>query len=333
VRAFVTASFDPACKARLERLMPVVHEDWKVRQTIYFDGAEFARKINAVGADVLVIEADLVHAEVLEACPLKMIGCCRGDPVNVDLELATRKGIPVFHAPGRNADAVADLTIAFMLMLLRHLPAVHETYRGDGARVEQASDYLALYTRFTGRELNGVTVGLVGLGAVGREVAARLAAFRARILAHDPYVEAPPPGVTLTGLDELLRAADIVSLHAPVTPETQGMLSRERLALLKPTALVVNTARAALTDEDALYEMLAEGRLAGAALDVLREEPLQPGNRFLALPNVICTPHIGGATVDVTRHHSEIIVDAIERWLRGERPRWIANPAVLDGKR
>src|SRR5581483_7781490 len=123
----------------------------------------------------------------------------------------------------------ADLTIAFMLMLLRHLPAVHETYRGGGARVEQASDYLALYTRFTGRELNGVTVGLVGLGAVGREVAARLAAFRARILAYDPYVAAPPPGVTVTALDELLGTADIVSLHAPVTPETQGMLSRESM--------------------------------------------------------------------------------------------------------
>ena len=99
---------------------------------------------------------------------------------------------------------------------------------------------------------------------------------------------------------------------------------------MKPTAYFVNTARAALTDEDALYEMLRDGRLAGAALDVLGDEPLQPGNRFLALPNVIVTPHIGGATLDVTRHQSEIVVDAIERHLRGERPRWIANPAVLE---
>jgi phosphoglycerate dehydrogenase-like enzyme len=99
---------------------------------------------------------------------------------------------------------------------------------------------------------------------------------------------------------------------------------------MKPTAYFVNTARAALTDEDALYTMLRDGRLAGAALDVLAEEPLQPDNRFLALPNVIVTPHIGGATVDVTRHQSEIVVDAIERHLRGERPRWVANPAVLE---
>jgi phosphoglycerate dehydrogenase-like enzyme len=328
MRALITASFDDAAKARLARHMDVVHEDWKARGSIWFDGVRFAEHIREVGADVLIVEADLVHAEVLDTVRLAMIGCCRGDPVNVDLALATRKGIPVFHAPGRNADAVADLTLAFVLVLARHLGAVHDTYRGDGARVRDAGDFLKLYTRFTGVELGGRTVGLVGLGAVGREVAARLVPFKARVLAHDPYVASPPSGVTLASLEELLRVADFVSLHAPVTPETTGMLSRERLALMKPTAYLVNTARAALTDEDALYQALVEGRLAGAALDVLAEEPLQPGNRFLALPNAVVTPHIGGATVDVTRHHSDIVVDAIERWLRGETPRWIANPDV-----
>ena len=333
MKALITASFDPAARARLARHMEVLHEDWKERQSIYFDGQQFAKRITEAGADVLIVEADLVHAEVLDACPLEMIGVCRGDPVNVDLDLATKKGIPVFHTPGRNADAVADLTLAFMLMLARHLPAIWSTYRGgEATRVTQASDYLKMYTRFTGAELGGLTVGLVGLGAVGREVATRLAAFKARILAYDPYAQDPPAGVTLCDLDTLLRDADIVSLHAPVTPETQGLLSAERLALMKPGALFVNTARAALTDENALYEMLRSGRLAGAALDVLAEEPLQPGNRFLALPNVVVTPHLGGATTDVTRHQSDIIVDAMERWLRGERPRWIANPAVLDGR-
>jgi D-3-phosphoglycerate dehydrogenase len=215
-----------------------------------------------------------------------------------------------------------------MLMLVRHLPAIAATFRADDTRIEGAGDFLALYTRFTGRELGGLTVGLVGLGAVGREVAARLAAFKARVLAADPYVRDAPPDVALCGLDDLLREADVVSLHAPVTDETRTLLSRERLALMKPSAWLVNTARAALTDEDALYEALAAGRLAGAALDVLTDEPLRPGNRFLALPNVIVTPHIGGATEDVTRHQSDIVVEAIERHLRGERPRWVANPAV-----
>jgi phosphoglycerate dehydrogenase-like enzyme len=313
--------------------MEVVHEDWKVRQSIYFDGAEFAARIKSVGADVLVVEADLVHADVLEGCPVVMIGCCRGDPVNIDLELATRKGIPVFHTPGRNADAVADLTLAFLLMLARHLGPIQDTFRAGAKRITGASDYLEMYSRFTGVELGGRTVGLVGLGAVGREVATRLLACKARVLAYDPYVDTPPPGVAMRGLDDLLRESDFVSLHAPVTPETQNLVSRDRLALMKPTAYFVNTARTALTDENALYEMLAAGRLAGAALDVLAEEPLQPDNRFLKLPNVLVTPHIGGATVDVTRHQSDIVVEAMERWLDGEQPRWIANPAVLARRR
>jgi autoinducer 2 (AI-2) kinase len=333
MRALITASFDPAAKARLARHMDVVHEDWKARNHIWFDGAAFARHIGEIGADVLIVEADLIHAEVLDACRIVMIGCCRGDPVNVDLALATQKGIPVFHTPGRNADAVADLTLAFMLMLARRLPAIDATYRGGrAARVEQASDFVELYKRFTGAELGGLTIGLVGLGAVGREVAARLVPFKARILAYDPYVAAPPAGVALTGLDDLLGESDMVSLHAPVTPHTMGLLSAERLARMKPTAFLVNTARAALTDEDALFEMLRAGRLAGAALDVLVHEPLQPDNRFLALDNVIVTPHVGGATVDVTRHQSDIVVDAVERHLRGERPRWVANPAVYTSR-
>ena len=330
MRAFITASFHPAARARLERHMEVAHEDWRVRQAIYFDGSTFAERIRQLGADVLIVEADLVHAEVLESCPLRMIGCCRGDPVNIDLELATRKGIPVFHTPGRNADAVADITLAFMLMLARHLPQVAETFQGGGPAFERTGDFLEMYNRFTGVELGGQTVGLVALGAVGREVAARLRAFKARVLAYDPYVRQPPEGVELTDLEELLRASDFVSLHAPVTAETQNLVSRERLALMKPSAYFINTARAALTDEDALYEMLVAGRLAGAALDVLHNEPLQGDNRFLSLPNVIVTPHLGGATHDVVRHQSDIVVDAIESYLRGERPRWIANPEVLE---
>jgi D-3-phosphoglycerate dehydrogenase len=332
MRALITASFDPAAKARLERHMSVVHEDWKERHHIWFDGGEFAKHIAALGADVLIVEADLVHAEVLDTVPLRMIGVCRGEPINVDVELATKKGIPVFHTPGRNADAVADLTVLFMLALLRHLHAIEATYRGGDGRVEQAADYLQLYTRFTGRELGGLTVGLLGLGAVGREVAARLVPFKSRILAHDPFVTTPPPGVTLCDLDALLAQSDVLSLHAPVTPETQGLLDAERLGRMKPGALLVNTARAALTDENALYEALHTGHLGGAALDVLNDEPLQPGNRFLALPNVIVTPHIGGATVDVTRHQSEIVVDAMETWLAGGRPRWMANPSLLDAR-
>lgn len=331
MRALVTASFDPAALARLERLMSVVHEDWKSRHHIWFDGTELARHLAALGADVLVVEADLVQAEVFDAVPLRLVGVCRAEPVNVDLEAATRHRVPVFHTPGRNADAVADLTLCFLLMLARRIPAIEAAYRGGVGRIEPTADYLEVYNRFAGIELGGRTVGIVGVGAVGREVVARLRPFKARIIAYDPYVEAMPPAVTACDFETLLRESDFVSLHAAVTPETQGMLDAGKLTLMKPTAYLVNTARAALTDEEAVYDALRTGRLAGAAFDVLCDEPLQPGHRFLGLPNVICTPHIAGATLDVVRHQSEIIVDAIERHLRGERPRWVANPSVYEG--
>src|SRR5256884_1676923 len=186
MRALITASFAPAARERLERLMDVVHEDWKERGAIHLDGAEFAAHIRDVGADVLIVEADLVHAEVMNACPLGMIGCCRGDPVSVDLALATAKGIPVFHAPGRNADAVADLAVAFMLMLARRLPAIREAFGGGKVRLDSAADFLAVYTGFTGFQLGGRAVGLVGLGAVGREGARRLPPFQGRVVAPHP---------------------------------------------------------------------------------------------------------------------------------------------------
>src|SRR3990172_4123948 len=167
MRALITASFDDGAKARLGRHMEIVHEDWKARGAIYFDGAEFAARIRQADADVLIIEADLVHAEVLEACPLRMIGCCRGDPVNIDLELATAKGIPVFHTPGRNADAVADLTLGFMLALARHLGPIQETFRHGDAELRGAGDYLKLYARFTGFELGGGASGPLGPRAGG----------------------------------------------------------------------------------------------------------------------------------------------------------------------
>src|SRR2546429_1679352 len=186
MRALITASFAPAARERLERLMDVVHEDWKERGAIHLDGAEFAAHIRDVGADVLIVEADLVHAEVMNACPLGMIGCCRGDPVSVDLALATAKGIPVFHAPGRNADAVADLAVAFMLMLARRLPAIREAFGGGKARLDSAADFLAVYTGLTRFDLAERTVRLVCLRALGRGGARRLLAFPRGVLAAPP---------------------------------------------------------------------------------------------------------------------------------------------------
>jgi phosphoglycerate dehydrogenase-like enzyme len=332
MKALITASFHEDGLSRLRRHMDVEYDDWRTSKCIYFDGQRFAARIRAAAADVLIVEADLVHQEVIDTCPLTLIGCCRGDPLNVAVDLATARGIPVLFAPARNADAVADLTLAFILALARGVCTVNTLLKQGQMRFESAADYLSMYERYGGFELGGITVGIVGLGAIGRAVARRLQGFGSRVLAHDPHVAADvfaacrAEAVTL---DDLLRGADIVTVHCPELPETRGLIGAPQIRMLKPGSYLLNLARAAIVDEDALYAALTEGHLAGAALDVFRDEPVQPDNRFVALPNVLVSPHLGGATRDVVRHHTDMIVDGIEAYLRGERPAHIVNPAVL----
>ncbi len=332
MKALITASFHAAGLERLRRHMDVVHEDWRANKRIYFDGQQFAARINEVGADVLIVEADLAHDDVLNACRLQLIGCCRGDPINIGIERATALGIPVLFAPARNADAVADLTVAYMLALARCLFPVNWLLKRGEMRFEKTSDYLGVYERYGGFELGGVTVGIVGFGAIGRAVARRVHAFGTRLIAYDPHVPAAVFAAQHTaqvGLDELLHEADILTVHCPDLPETQGLIGPAQIRALKRGAYVLNLARAAVVDEDALYAALTDGHLAGAALDVFRDEPLRPDNRFVALPNVLLSPHRGGATRDVVRHQTDIIVDGIEAWLAGQRPAHIVNPDVL----
>lgn len=333
MKALITASFHPDGLARLRRMMEVVYDDWRVSKRIYFDGETFAARIRDAGANVVIVEADLVHDDVIDACDLKLIGCCRGDPVNIGIARATARGIPVLFAPARNADAVADLTLAYMLAMARNIFTVNTLLKGGQMRFERTADYLEVYERYGGFELGGVTVGIVGFGAIGRGVAQRLAGFGTRLLAYDPHV-APEVFKTYhtepVPLDALLPQADILTVHCPDLPDTQGLIGAEQIRALKPGAYVLNLARAAVVDEDALYAALTDGHLAGAALDVFREEPLQTDNRFVALPNVLVSPHLGGATRDVVRHQTDLIVDGIEAYLHGQRPRHMVNPEVLD---
>lgn len=333
MKALVTASFSPAGLDRLRRHMAVVHEDWRTARGIYFDGAVFAQRIREVGADVLIVEADLVHEEVLDAVPLRLIGCCRGDPINVGIARATALGIPVLFAPGRNADAVADLTLAMMLALARNLYPVNFLLKSGQMTFTGTKDYLDAYTTYGGFELGGVVVGVVGFGAIGRRVVQRVRAFGSRVLVYDPFVA--PDAIAAAGaepaaLDALVRAADVLTLHCPDTPENHGLISAERIRAMKRGAYLLNLARAAIVDDDALYAALTDGHLAGAGLDVVADEPVRPENRYVQLPNVLVTPHLGGATRDVVRHQSDLIVDGVEAWLRGERPPHIVNPAVLE---
>ncbi len=335
MKALITASFHPDSLARLRRRMDVVHDDWRASKRIYFDAQQFAERIHAEAADVVIVEADLLHAEVLDACHLKIIGCCRGDPINIGVARATELGIPVLFTPARNAAAVADLTLGYMLALARNIFTVNSLVKNGEMRFHSTRDYLSVYEQYGGFELGGITVGIVGFGAIGKGVATRLHGFGSRILAFDPYVteeltrahHAEP-----VELETLLRQSDILTVHCPDLPETRGLIGPRQISLLKPGAYVLNLARAEIIDDDALYEALHSGRLAGAAFDVFRDEPLQPDNRFVTLPNVLASPHLGGATRDVIRHQSAMIVDDIEAYLQGARPARIVNPEVLGKK-
>jgi D-3-phosphoglycerate dehydrogenase len=306
------------------------------------------------GADLFVLEFEQVSRRVLEtASKLKAIGCCRTGPeANVDIGAATELGIPVLYTPGRNAVSVAEYTIGLMISVARHLAEAYHLlrYTEDLTEVhysdktterlsvtsEWSIDPRAPFNRFQGPELSGKTIGLVGFGAIAREIAVRARAFNMAVTAYDPYVSANAfgeLGATSVSLDEVAGGADFVVMAAKVTPETTGMFSRRHFSLMKPTAYFINTARAAVVDYKALHEALAQKRIAGAALDVFTEEPMLSTNPLRALSNVLISPHLAGASRDIPRHHSRIMVDDLALVLSGKRPRFLKNPEVWDRRR
>lgn len=320
-KALVTAPFRGEGLATLESVAAVVCDPWIDQRPLrIYDGGQLAARVRLEEADILIVESDLVSGEVLE-CPLAVIGSCRGDPSNVDIAAATAKGIPVLRAPGRNADAVAELAVGLLFALNRHVVAADRDVRAG----EIYAAGLIPYQRFRAWELSGRTAGVVGLGAVGRATRWRLEGLGMRVITSDPF----NPEATHT-LDDLVAEADVVSLHAAVTPETEGLIGAEQFARMREGALFLNTARAALHDMDALVAALDSGHLGGAALDHFPGENLPADHPLCAMRNVVLTPHIGGATYDTEANHSRMIADDIVRLLAGKMPANIVNPEVLD---
>ncbi|HTT51497.1 MAG TPA: NAD(P)-dependent oxidoreductase [Streptosporangiaceae bacterium] len=278
------------------------------------------------GHDALLVHGAPVSAEVLDAAALRLVCCARGGPVNVDVAAASQRGIPVTNAPGRNAPAVAELTVAFALLLLRGVPAAARYLTAGGQLAESTYEG----SQFLGGEAAGVTLGLVGLGNVGREVASRAGALGFALLGYDP-VPPPviPPGVRMVGLDELLSRSRLVSLHARATRANRHLVGPDAFARMPRGAYFINTARESLVDEDALATALATGGLAGAALDVVERRPAGDRHPLLDLPNVIITPHIGGATHETLRRGAGMAAAAVAALAAGQVPDHLVNPEVL----
>lgn len=322
-RALVTAPLRGQGFAKLRQLADVVYDPWisegGAGPLRIYNAEQLAERIAAESADIVVVESDSVKGPVLEQ-RLLAIAATRGDPNNVDIAGATAAGIPVLNTPARNADAVAEMTVALLLAVTRHVVTADADVRSGNT----FRDGSIPYQRFRGWEIAGLTAGLVGLGAVGRATRWRLSGLGLRVIAHDPYNDE-----ARHGLDELLGESDVVSLHAPVTDETAGMIGAEQFAAMRDGVVFLNTARAQLHDTDALVEALRAGKVAAAGLDHFVGEWLPTDHPLAGMGNVVLTPHIGGATWNTEARQAQLVADDLEALLTGNTPANILNPEVL----
>lgn len=261
------------------------------------------------GADAVILSNFPYRKEVMAHCPnLKYIDVAFTGVDHVDIDYCREKGIAVSNCAGYSTVAVADLVFGMVLSLARNLSACDAAVRQGGTKAG-----------LVGFELEGKKFGVIGAGAIGSRVAAIAAAFGCQVYA---YSRTPKdlPGVTFTDLDTLLSTCDIVSLHVPATPQTRHLINAEKLALMKPTALLINTARGPVVDSQALADALNGGRLAGAGIDVFEMEPPVPGDHpLLTAKNVLATPHVAFATAQSMEKRAVLVCENLKAWLDGKQ--------------
>jgi D-3-phosphoglycerate dehydrogenase / 2-oxoglutarate reductase len=329
MKALVLAPFDKPSLEKLGSRVEVIQRSWTDTGEL-LEPEQFLQYINHQDVQIIVMEADFIFEEVLdETDKLRLIAVCRGTVNNVALDAAARKGITVINTPGRNSIAVAELTIGLALCLARHIPQAHQTVHSG-----EWQDPVGPYIGLRGIELSGKTAGIIGFGAIGREVARRLRAFSMNIQAYDPYVNGAimvEEGVQPVDLDTLLEQADLITLHCTAGEGSRGMIGPAQIGLIKPGAYLVNTASWEVIDEAALFAALEKHRLGGAAFDIFATHPLSRQSPLLKMDNVILTPHIGGATDNTIVRYSAMITADILRFLDGKRPLNLLNPEAWRG--
>jgi len=265
-----------------------------------------------------------VTFRLLSSCPkLKCVGRHGVGLDSLDLEAATRLGIPVVHAPGSNSDSVAEHALMLMLAAVKKLVPIEQGTRMGEWRGQQVRGIT---------ELKGATLGIIGVGNIGRRVAHIARGFGMRTLGYDPYV--PPDELERREVEpvreiaQLLARADIVTCHTPLTSETRHLINETTIGQMKDGAIFINTSRGGVHDERALFEALTRGELRAAGLDVWEEEPVSKDNPLLNLPNVVCTPHVAGLSETASRNIALQVAEEILRVLRGEKPKALGNPEL-----
>jgi D-3-phosphoglycerate dehydrogenase len=296
-------------KVALSGLYPIVDDD--AFSVVSIDDSASAEFVSALAeADALIVRsATTVTRDMLGMAPrLRAVGRAGVGVDNVDIPAASEQGIAVFNAPGGNTIAAAELTMALLLSVARMVPAADASLRSGGW--DRAD--------FKGVELRGKTLGLIGAGRIGGEVAIRCRAFGMDVLVNDPYLSeerADELGVRLVGLDDVLTLADFISIHVPLTDETRGICGFDALAKMKPTAFIVNASRGGVVDEEALATALHDGTVAGAALDVYETEPLPGDSPLRDAPNLVLTPHLGASTAEAQVGVATEVADKIKTLL------------------
>lgn len=301
----------------LEQNTPAGFEMW------YWDEMNLQdRQEKLAEADYFLVVSHQVDATMIaQAKKLRHIQRTGAGVNNIDVDAATRLQIPVANLPGGNSIAVAELTILLILALYRKLPIANQATK--------AGRWPNWEFRTASFEMDGKTHGFIGFGNIGRETAKRSKAFGTRIVYHDKY-RVPEQiekelGATWLPFEEVLKQADILSIHVPLIPETKGMIGINELKLMKRNALIINVARGGIVKEDDLFQALKEGIIAGAGIDTWESEPVQPDNPLLRLDNVIATPHFAAGTIDTFNKVVRLAIENIQRAEDSNRPHYVVN--------